>query len=42
VIDFLSPLWLAAAAAAGVPLLLHLLRRRIGARVEFPACATCS
>jgi len=37
VIDFLSPLWLAAAAAAAVPLLLHLLRRRIGARVEFPA-----
>ena len=36
-IDFLSPLWLAAAAAAAVPLLLHLLRRRIGARVEFPA-----
>jgi len=37
VIDFLSPLWLVAAAAAAVPLLLHLLRRRIGARVEFPA-----
>ena len=36
-IDFLSPLWLVAAAAAAVPLLLHLLRRRIGARVEFPA-----
>ena len=36
-IDFLSPLWLAAAAAAAVQLLLHLLRRRIGARVEFPA-----
>src|SRR4029079_3967468 len=37
VIDFLSRLWLAAAPAAAVPLLLHLLRRRIGARVEFPA-----
>ncbi|HEY7877884.1 MAG TPA: BatA domain-containing protein, partial [Gemmatimonadaceae bacterium] len=36
-IDFLSPLWLMAAGAAAVPLLLHLLRRRIGARVEFPA-----
>lgn len=36
-IDFLSPLWLAAAAGAAVPLLIHLLRRRTGARVEFPA-----
>ncbi len=36
-IDFLSPLWLAAAAAAAVPLLIHLMRRRIGTRVEFPA-----
>ena len=36
-IDFLAPLWLIAAGAAAVPLLLHLLRRRIGARVEFPA-----
>lgn len=36
-IDFLSPLWLVAAGAAAVPLLLHLLRRRIGTRVEFPA-----
>lgn len=34
---FLAPLWLALALAAGVPLLVHLLRRRIGARVEFPA-----
>lgn len=36
-IEFLSPLWLLAAAAAAVPLFLHLLRRRIGTRVEFPA-----
>ena len=34
---FLAPLWLALAGAALVPLLLHLLRRRIGTRVEFPA-----
>ncbi|HEU4642781.1 MAG TPA: BatA domain-containing protein [Gemmatimonadaceae bacterium] len=36
-IDFLSPLWLLAAGAAAVPLLIHLLRRRTGTRVEFPA-----
>ena len=35
--SFLAPLWLALAAAVAVPLLIHLLRRRIGARVEFPA-----
>ena len=35
--SFLAPLWLLAGAAAAVPLLLHLLRRRIGARIEFPA-----
>jgi hypothetical protein len=35
--SFLAPLWLALAGAAVVPLLLHLLRRRIGTRVEFPA-----
>jgi len=35
--SFLAPLWLALAGAAAVPLLIHLLRRRIGARVEFPA-----
>ena len=35
--DFLSPAWLGLAGAAAVPLLLHLLRRRIGTRVEFPA-----
>jgi hypothetical protein len=35
--DFLAPAWLGLAAAAAVPLLLHLLRRRIGTRVEFPA-----
>ena len=35
--SFLAPLWLALAAAAGVPLMLHLLRRNVGARVDFPA-----
>jgi hypothetical protein len=35
--SFLAPLWLALAGAAAVPLLIHLLRRRIGARVVFPA-----
>jgi hypothetical protein len=35
--EFLSPLYLLAGAAAAVPLLIHLLRRRIGTRVEFPA-----
>jgi hypothetical protein len=37
VIAFLSPLYLLAAAAAAVPLLIHLMRRRIGTRVDFPA-----
>ena len=36
-IGFLSPLWLLAGLAAAVPLVIHLLRRRTGARVEFPA-----
>ena len=35
--SFLSPLLLGLAAAVAVPLLIHLWRRRIGARVEFPA-----
>lgn len=35
--SFLAPLWLALGAAAAVPLLLHLLRRRSGARLDFPA-----
>ena len=35
--SFLAPIWLALAGAAAVPLLIHLLRRRIGARVVFPA-----
>lgn len=35
--SFLAPWGLLLAAAAIVPLLLHLLRRRTGARVEFPA-----
>jgi len=37
VIGFLTPLWLLAGIAAAIPLLIHLLRRRIGTRVEFPA-----
>jgi hypothetical protein len=36
-VSFLAPLYLALAGAIAVPLLIHLLRRRIGARVEFPA-----
>lgn len=35
--SFLAPLWLLLGAAAAVPLLVHLLRRRTGARAEFPA-----
>ncbi|HEX5971709.1 MAG TPA: BatA domain-containing protein [Gemmatimonadaceae bacterium] len=35
--SFLAPLWLLLAGAAAVPLLLHLLRRNVSARVEFPA-----
>lgn len=35
--NFLAPWGLLLAATAAVPLLLHLLRRRTGARVEFPA-----
>lgn len=35
--SFLAPFYLLLAGAAAVPLLLHLLRRNIGARVEFPA-----
>ncbi len=36
-IAFLSPLWLLAGLAAAVPLVIHLMRRRTGARLEFPA-----
>jgi len=35
--SLLAPLYLLLGAAAIVPLLIHLLRRRIGTRVEFPA-----
>lgn len=35
--SFLAPLWLGLLAAAAIPIVLHLLRRRTGARVEFPA-----
>ena len=34
---FLAPLYLLLGVAAGVPLLLHLMRRNIATRVEFPA-----
>lgn len=34
---FLAPALLGLAALVGVPLLVHLLRRRVGRRVEFPA-----
>ena len=34
---FLAPLFLALGVGAAVPLLIHLLRRRTGVRVEFPA-----
>ncbi|HEX6314431.1 MAG TPA: BatA domain-containing protein, partial [Gemmatimonadaceae bacterium] len=35
--NFLAPVWLFLAAAVAVPLVLHLLRRRIDIRREFPA-----
>lgn len=35
--SFLAPIWLVLAAAAAVPLFLHLMRRRIDIRREFPA-----
>lgn len=34
---FLSPFWLLLGSAVAVPLLIHLLRRRIATRVDFPA-----
>ena len=34
---FLSPLFLALGSAAAIPLLIHLMRRRTGVRIEFPA-----
>lgn len=34
---FLAPIFLSLAALAGVPLLVHLLRRRVGRTVDFPA-----
>jgi hypothetical protein len=36
-VSFLAPWFLLLAGAAVVPLLIHLLRRRIGVQVEFPA-----
>ena len=35
--SFLAPLYLLLGGAVAVPLLIHLMRRRIGLRVEFPA-----
>lgn len=35
--SFLAPFYLLLSGAIAVPLLIHLLRRRVGARVEFPA-----
>ena len=35
--SFLEPLLLSLGLAAAVPLLLHLMRRRLGSRVDFPA-----
>jgi hypothetical protein len=35
--SFLAPLYLLLAGAIAVPLLIHLLRRRIGVRIDFPA-----
>ena len=35
--SFLAPAWLLLALAAGVPLLLHLLKRRIDLKIDFPA-----
>src|SRR5439155_20189157 len=34
---FLAPFYLLLGGAIAVPLLIHLLRRRIGSRIEFPA-----
>src|SRR5687767_149056 len=36
-VSFLAPIWLVLTAAVAVPLFLHLLRRRIEIRREFPA-----
>jgi hypothetical protein len=36
-VSFLAPLYLFLGAAIAVPLLIHLMRRRIGLRVDFPA-----
>jgi hypothetical protein len=36
-VSFLNPIWLLLAGAVAVPLILHLMRRRIETRLEFPA-----
>jgi hypothetical protein len=35
-VTFLNPAWLLLALAAAIPIVIHLLRRRIGTRVELP------
>src|ERR1700681_1399729 len=37
IVGFLAPFYLLLGAAAAVPLVVHLLRRRSGLRVDFPA-----
>jgi hypothetical protein len=36
-VSFLAPLYLTLGAFVAVPLIIHLMRRRVGARVDFPA-----
>jgi Aerotolerance regulator N-terminal len=36
-VSFLAPLYLLLAGAVAVPLIIHLMRRKVGVRVEFPA-----
>jgi len=36
-VSFLSPVWLVLSAAVAVPLILHLMRRRVDTRRDFPA-----
>jgi hypothetical protein len=36
-VSFLSPIFLTLGLAAAIPLILHLLRRRVGTRMDFPA-----
>ena len=36
-VSVLAPRWLRLAAAGSVPLVMHLMRRNVGARADFPA-----